>query len=278
MAIPNTPTQFRQSLNFDVPSWLSDRAGKNVGFRILWSIATAIDGVIQYAMDGVEARLPGAGTASALPYIGRDRGIIRGAEETDASYADRLVQWLDYWRAAGNAYVLIFALQAYLPVKAKIKLVTRSSVWYTLDVDGSLSFVKASNWDWDSLSNPERAGRWSDFWIIIDPVNFPKDGQWGDGTSFWGEAPKQVFGSDCTAAVAKSVIDIVSQWKGPHTHFDTLILSYNASQFDPLATPGDPGLPDGWYGVWSRNSGGSQIATRTLDARYWELNPNGPPV
>ena len=272
-----TPTQFRQSLNIDVPSWLSNRVGKTVGFRFLWSLATTIDGIIEYAMQGAQARLPGAGVADALPFIGRDRGIIRGAEETDESYADRLVQWLDYWRGAGNAWVLIRALQAYLPLETRVKLVTRASFWYTLNADGTIEYTQASNWNWDSLSNPERAGRWSDFWIVIDPPHFPTDTLWGDGASKWGEAPLQTFGSDVSTGIAKSIIDIVSQWKGPHTHFDTLILSYDANQFNPLDAPGSALLPDGWYGVWSRNISGSQVATRTLDARYWVLNPNGEP-
>lgn len=278
MAIPETPTQFRESLRFDVPSWLSDRIGKNVGFRILWTLASVADALIQFAMDGAQARLPGAGTGSALEAIGRDRGIIRGADETDESYADRLVEWLDYWRGAGNAFVLIKALQGYLPFDVNVKLVTRSGFWYVLYADKSIEYFKTNNWDWDSNSNPERADRWSDFWVIIDPVNFDKDGEWGDGGSFWAEAPLSTFGSDVVVGIAKSVIDIVAQWKGPHTHFDTLILSHNGSQFDPLAFPGDFGLPDGWYGKWSKNVGGSQVPARTLDARYWVLTPNGNPV
>ncbi len=268
------PLQYRDRLRFEVPSWLSDRPLNTAGFRILYALSAIMDGIVQYALEGFQMRLPGIGSSTALDIIGKDRGIVRGFEETDESYAERLIEWLEYWRYAGNAFVLLKALQTYLPLDTTVKIVTRSGLWYVVYPDRTIEVLKTNNWDWDSISNPDRANRWADFWVIIDPPNFDKDGQWDDAMSNWFERPTEIFGNDAQVAVAKSVMDICSQWKGPHSHLDTLILSYDSSQFDHLAPPLSPGLPDGRYGEWSKNVAGSQVEARTLNARYWVLNPD----
>jgi len=172
---------FRETLRRYVPPWLSDRptSGRTAGFRYLYGLVAILDAGMQFLVEGMQARLPGVGTPTALPYIGRDRRIIRGPHETDADYAARLLEWLDLWRAAGNAYALAKALQAFLaPGHPRIRIVTRSGFWWTLDPSGELSWHLASpnNWNWDSHTHPEHAGRWADFWVIVYRRTSPTTG------------------------------------------------------------------------------------------------------
>ncbi|WP_437875228.1 hypothetical protein [Sorangium sp. So ce513] len=264
---------FRETLRRFVPPWLSDRPGRTVGFRYLYALASVLDAGAEVLVQGIQARFPGLGTPTALPYIGRDRRIIRGPLETDAGYAARLVRWLEYWRAAGNAYVLVLALQGFLsPEHPRIRLVTRQGLWYTLEPSGELLWHRAApnNWDWDSLTHPESAAHWSDFWLIVYPPHFEPDGTWGDGTSAWG--PGDAFGVQTTASNIAAIKAIVRQWKGAHTNCVTLILAYDPTSFDPASPPGAPGMPDGQWGYWSKDDGtGAYVKSRREDARYVEV-------
>ncbi|MGK4001096.1 hypothetical protein WMF31_00625 [Sorangium sp. So ce1036] len=264
---------FRETLRRYVPPWLSDRPGRTVGFRFLYAIASVLDAGAEVLVQGLQARFPGLGTPTALPYIGRDRRIVRGPLESDAAYGARLVRWLDYWRAAGNAYVLALALQSFLyPGHPRIRIVTRSGVWYTLEPSGELHWHRAepSNWDWDSLTHPERAGNWSEFWVIAYPPHYASDGNWGDGTSTWG--PGDTFGVQTTTSNIAAIKAIIQQWKGAHTRCAMFILAYDPSSFDPASPPGAPGMPDGRWGHWSKDDGaGGRVKSRREDARYVEV-------
>jgi len=266
---------FRETLRRYVPPWLSDRptSGRTVGFRYLYGLVAILDAGMQFLVEGMQARLPGVGTPTALPYIGRDRRIIRGPHETDADYAARLLEWLDLWRAAGNAYALAKALQAFLaPGHPRIRIVTRSGFWWTLDPSGELSWHLASpnNWNWDSHTHPEHAGRWADFWMVVYPPHFADDGLWGDGTSLWGE--RKAFGQGTSLANVEAIKALVRQWKAAHSRCVALIFTYDPASFDPTSPPGSPGMPDGWWGRWSKDDGsGGRVRSRRADARYWEV-------
>lgn len=266
---------FRETLRRYIPPWLSDRptSGRTAGFRFLYGFAAVLDAGMQFLVEGMQARLPGIGTATALPYLGRDRRIIRGPHESDADYAARLLDWLDLWRAAGNAYALAKALQAFLaPGHPRIRIVTRSGFWWTLDPSGELTWHRSSpnNWNWDSLTHPENAGCWADFWVVVYSPHFPTDGTWGDGRSFWGE-PK-VFGQDVSVTNAETIRALIRQWKGAHSRCVALIFTYDPQSFDPLSPPGSPGMPDGRWGHWSRDDGaGRRVRSRRADARFWEV-------
>ncbi|WP_437982917.1 hypothetical protein [Sorangium sp. So ce117] len=264
---------FRETLRRYVPPWLSDRPGRTVGFRYLYATASVLDAGAEVLVQGLQARMPGLGTPTALPYIGRDRRIVRGPAESDAAYGARLVRWLDYWRAAGNAYVLALALQGFLyPEHPRIRIVTRSGVWYTLEPSGELLWHRAepNNWDWDSLSHPDKAGDWSEFWIIIYPPHYTADGDWGDGTSIW--EPGEAFGVQTPISNIAAIKALVQQWKGAHTKCVVLILAYDPSSFDPSSPPGAPGMPDGRWGHWSKDDDtGKRVKARRDDARYVEV-------
>jgi hypothetical protein len=265
---------FRETLRHYVPPWLADRPGRNVAFRYLYGIVSVLDAGAEVLMQGLQARFPGLCTPTALPYIGRDRRIIRGPQQTDAAYAAELLRWLEYWRGAGNAYTLALALQTFLyPGAPRVRIVTRSGVWYTLDPDGELTQTRAepNNWDWDSITHPEKAGHWSEFWVIVYPPHFNDAGNWGtsDGQT-WGAGT--AFGIDAASGTVAALRRLIQQWKGAHTRCVCLIVAYDATSFDPSAAPGAPGMPDGHWGRWSKDDGsGGRIKSRRDDARYVEV-------
>ena len=264
---------FRETLRRYVPPWLSDRPGLSVGFRFLYALAAICDGGMQWLVEGIRARFPEVATPTALPLLGRDRRIIRGPEETDAGYATRLIPWLDVWRVAGSAEALTSQLQAFLfPGHPMVRIVTRGGLWHTLTPGAAVQVVQSqpNNWDWDSLTHPENATRWGDFWIIVYEPHYPTDGRWGDGTSFWGE--DKVFGQNTSKANAAALRALVKQWKPAGTRCVNIIFAYNASSFDPAAAPGAAGMPDGRWGFWSKLDGsGNKVRSRRADARYWEV-------
>jgi len=265
---------FRETLRRYLPPWLSDRPGKTVAFRYLYGIVSVLDAGAEVLVQGIQARFPGLGTPTALPYIGRDRRIIRGPEQTDAAYAAELVRWLDYWRAAGNAYVLALALQTFLfPGAPRVRIVTRSGVWYTLEPDGELTWHRAqpNNWDWDSQTHPERAVNWSEFWVIVYPPHWDDAGDWGGGDGqTWGAG--KAFGLDVATGTVEIIKRLVRQWKGAHSLCRMLIVAYDPTSFDPASPPGAPGMPDGHWGHWSKDNGsGGRVKSRREDARYVEV-------
>ena len=276
---------FREKVRSFLPTWLLDRTsiGKTAGFRIIYSFMAILDAGAQVAIEGLQSRMPGLGTPTALPLIGKDRQIVQGPGEYNENYANRLIKWLDYWKIAGNAYSLMIAFQAYLaPNYPMIRLVTRDrpgygSIWYTLNTDGTLDIerVNPSNWDWDSISNPERDGYWSDFWIVAFEPHYGKDGLWGDGNSYWypgADVGKgQTFGQDPTYNSAQLLRSIVTQWKGAHTKCRCMIFSYRSNAYDPALPPGDPLLPDGKWGKYGKDDGsGGRIKSRDETDRYWD--------
>lgn len=259
-----------------VPNWLSNRVGKNNGFKFVYTVALMCDILITLAVEGIYSWFPGyalgsphftVNQASALPLIGRSRGIVQGLGETDESYAARLVGWLQDWAQAGSAEILLKMLFFYLRGAARIRIIDRSGNWVTYD--GSDTIVKqTAAWDWDSISNPERAGYWSDMWIVVYPDQFgQRPGVLGDLTGDDGFGIGQMI----PHISADTVRAILQLWKGAHVFLRAVIFTSDASLFDPL---NPASCPDGQWGCWSnvQNGNGSRVAShRNLSScRYLE--------
>jgi hypothetical protein len=65
---------------------------------------------------------------------------------------------------------------------------------------------------------------------------------------------------------------LIEQWKGPDTKCRMFIFAYDEASFDPSSPPGAAGMPDGYWGFWSKDNGsGGRIKARRSDARYVEV-------
>lgn len=252
-----------------VPWWLSDRrfSGKTVGYRLLWGLISVLDVLLEGLLQGMRAAWPGAGSPAALPYIGRSRGVIRGVADTHAEYAAKLRRWRDRWAIAGSMEWLAREFQDFLGDHPRIRIVSRSGKWLTLEEDGTITRDGAA-WDWDSVSNPERnqpdAPCWSDVWVIVYTSEWiPRQGALGDVTN-----DGFCLGHLATPAWAAELKGVISEG-APHTCVRAVIWTTDEDLFDPDEPSS---LPDGTWGTWSLNVGGSRVKSgRDLTScRYWE--------
>jgi len=260
--------QLRDQLRDFLPWWLSDRHysnGKTVAFRYLWTMVAVLDTYVEVAASGLQAAWPGRGTPTALPYIGRTRGILRGLADTDDEYAAKLRMWLEKWARAGSQEQLAIELHEYLANHPRVRIVNRAGHWVTVNEDGSIETAQAT-FDWDSISNPERAGFWSEMWIIIYPQGYAnRSGTLGDLTGDDGYGLGLMIPQQHTDAVKT----LLSTWKSEHSKVRAVIWTSDGAIFDPTSTTS---LPDGQWGMWSMNVGGHQVLSHrnTATCRYLE--------
>ena len=262
---------FRDSIRTMVPPWLADRFPLPLtnGFRFLYCNAAVLDAFMQVAVEGLRAKYPGIGTPTALPYLGRDRLILRGPDESDAHYAARLVGWLQAWRLAGSAVAVLNQLYDYFSPATPplLRLVTNWGTWYTLAPDGTLTIQRytmgeAAPWNWDN-----RPDLWARCWVIIyspNGVPWGPDRAWGEGGK-WGDGRR--WGTTATRDQVVSIQQIVAQWKGAHALYPNVIISFDPAAFAP---DGSGAQPDGTWGTYYKIVGGVAVPSRYANARYWD--------
>jgi hypothetical protein len=258
---------FRDSIKLISPPWLAGRVTERIGY----AVGLVLDATNDQIREGVRARMPGEGTPDALPFIGNDRQIDRGPRESADSYAARLREAFDTWRAAGSARAMLGQLRAYFLGTASpppIRIVSDRSVWHTIDnVTGIVTkYVPGSglrNWRWDafssSLASPPGSPRWWRAWVVIDSSSGPWEPWYlGDPNVSLGDG--HTLGSTATVEEVTSIRKIVRKWRPANAHLVNVIVTFDAALFDTGNAPGAP-MPDGDY---------DDYAARTLDAAFWE--------
>jgi hypothetical protein len=266
--------QFRDLFRSYTPKWLMDRwvDKRTAGYRVLWSMIAALDVLAEVLFQGVYSWFPGLGTATALPLIGRSRGIVRGQADTIAEYAAKLRGWLSRWRLAGTAEGIARTLHEYLGNHPRVRVVTRSSYWVTINQDGSITRKQGTIgngvWNWDGVSHPERAGFWSEIWIIIYPTQWAHRGNYGDPGQTWG-GDVFGFGHGNDRIEYDAVKALISTWKSAHTRVRAVVWTSDNTLFDPDT---QASLPAGDWGAWGTTGGGARVASgrNQTTCRYWE--------
>lgn len=277
----------RDAVKSFVPNWLSDRLSLRWGFSFIYTVALAADMFVEQLWEGVLAAFPGLGTTTALPLLGRARGLMQGLLESDEDYATRLRAWLDVWPDAGSAEVLLQQIQTFLGDAFVCRLIDRSGNFASIAADGTVTYTIDATWDWDEVGHPERVNFWSDLWIVI----YVNDGRWpvySDLTdpawlAAWGQLNGPGSGHQVTRDVVDGVNTLVASFKGAHNYLRAIIWTNDDAYFVPGALAG---TPDGMFGDWSRNQAGTQIKARTTDnfgtpphvgkyMRYWIPSKGG---
>lgn len=258
-----------------------------------------IDALVEAAYDGVFAGLPGQQDGLAelggfpsldgLPLIGRDRGIRRGLRETPGSYAAALRRWRASKRRAGTGFEILQQVRRVLgPNPPRVRAVASSGVWHTIEPDGTLLLhtpegtgfsytpagvpsalpTPAHPWDWDGAPDLYR------FWLIIYVPTTTTglvdgdDGTLDDGTSFWGRGG--LIGVRSSTALVEQLRGIVDEWAPEGVACPYIIFAFDPASFDP-ETPGPypaAGMPDGHWGRYGRDIGGTYVRARLATARY----------
>jgi hypothetical protein len=272
------------------PVWLRDRPGFRVGYSFLWSIAAVLDTAIELALEGAQAGWPGLGTPTALPYIGRTRGIVRGIGESDAHYARRLRAWLETHGGARTAQMAI-QIHEYLPGNPAVRIIARGrpdvlsgagnwvpasspipAQWVSVDAAGVVT-KSAAAWDWDSVSNPERKHWWSELWIVIYPTPYTvRAGTLGGLTGDDGYGLGLMIPHD----VVDTLRAILADWKGDHTRIRAVLWTSDVTAYNPAGT----GIkPDGTWGEYQLPGSDPRVAGgRDLTVtRYQEPSPGAGP-
>jgi hypothetical protein len=254
---------FRDLYRKLVPSWLQD---PDEGAPLLYSLGAMADVFVERARLGLLARYPQHAPSDALSLIGRDRRIARGIAETDAAYAARLLTWLDDHRVRGNPFALLRQLRAYCQADVRVRTVDARGNWYTIDRDGTRSFlIDGAAWNWDDAD----ASRWSRFWVIIYPTAggepWSEGPAWGDPGLVWGD-PTRTWGTTATPQQVADVRRIVRDWKPAGTRCEHIIIAFDDASFAPDGSSGD--LPDGTWGQCS-TTGSVRAKARLATARYW---------
>jgi hypothetical protein len=268
MALRYPNRGIRNMLNSIVPNWLANRPPFNTGFKILYAIALAFDVLVEIMLQGLYAAMPGKGTPTALGVIGQGRGILQGLTEANSDFATRLRNWLAYWFNAGSGEILAEMLRRFLPGNPQVTIWDRSGNYAISWPNGSTSFGKDTNWNWDGVSNPERSGWWSDIWIAVypDPWVTWEVGGGGGATGWTNNAAKLQWRSN-----ASQWSSTISYNVGDYTvrlGIQYQSLASNNINFPPESNPGqwgisaNPAPPPGGLGI------GHQVPRVAVDGIY----------
>lgn len=274
----------REAVRGFLPYFLAegDDPERNYSWRILWGYVLQADAFLEWVRQGTEAGLPGIGTPTALPKIGRTRRVLRGRAETDESYVDRLTQWLELARDRGKMYGIAREVQHYLgPTSGgeyfEVRCVNRTGTWGILDSSRTWSFLDpgdaAWSWDWDSVSNPERAECDADLWVIVVPPPgsateadppFVEVPAWTVSTTSWGhEAPQEQV---------LAIQGILDDWRAARTRIVATVWAPAVHLGTPVLDPREAGSikPDGTWGKSGLGANGSRTLARPDWMRFWE--------
>ena len=268
------PTQFRNS--YKGPNWL----WRPVIRRVMYALLKPLDQLMEVILQGVSAAMPGFGTPTALPFIGQSRGLVQGESESNASFAGRNVNWLTTFQNDGSDEVLAQQIQDYLGNTPTVRVVNRAGFFVTANPNGTITYATDPAWNWDGVSNPERAGWWSDIWIIVYPAEWATyanatDPAW---VAAWGTTNGFGIGHEVGRVAYDAILALVHQRHAPHTYVQAILWCTDPALFVP-GSLGTAGNPDGTWGNWSKNVNGVQTAARTTKTaggtvRYWHP-PNG---
>ena len=283
-------TGFRDRVKALSPSWLQDGTNE----RELYVYGLGTDAASEKLFQGVRARFPTQAPTSAQDEIGRDRLILRGLSESNLSYGVRLQGAFDAWRYAGSwrgalAQFLGFLLAKTPAVRAVSSRYDHSGGYPATRLDTSWdaypvgrsplaepvhTYVTAAggNWDWDSLSQVLGSWSWWGSFVVLEsaaPNDWAHETTWliGDSTLTIGTLPGCI-GLDVSPNVMASAQGIAAQWKGAHTWIRWIIVSFDATLFDPALPAGGGINPDGLFGHWSKIVGGAYVPARFVNARY----------
>ena len=222
-------------------------------YRLMYSIGMAADAVFEALFAAVMMRFPGKYSAASLGQCGRDRFVFRGVAETDASYAERCIDWLTPMQLAGCPWVTLEQLAHYFTgydvIVDGIQCIGAdgAALRFRIAADGTKS-VDALEWLWDGdiAANPSR------YWIILHvPTTLADDLPTWTGSS-WSGSSELV---DCTVMpfeVAESIRSIVSFYNPPNASCDCIIVIWDEAAWT---------WPDG---TWDKHS------TRNETAAYFK--------
>jgi hypothetical protein len=272
--------------------WLADNGPSDptATGKLQYTFGLGMDVLLDKMWWGIAARFPGIGTPTALPYIAKDRGLVRGLTETDAAFSVRLAAWLDSWQRAGSPRAVLQQVIGYLG-SIRARTVDDSGNWCTyIPGDNPALFGPSTSatgtWDWDAEGDPHPLGQaaWWRWWLIVYSTSASgaswagTEGTWGDG-DVWGDDAKS-WGLGVPPGVASTLkAAIVRTWKRAGSWCRWILVSMSDTLFDPFQVADDIHNPLGDFGHWSKIVNRSYVPARFSNARYCDgVATNGIPT
>lgn len=162
------------------PPWLQNP----VGAAYLQTMGGGLDELVYRSAQAQLLRMPGIGDPSGLYYIGLDRLIPQGPNESNTSYGQRLQAAFDVWQRAGSDWAVLQLVLAFLLPKTPAALVVSdSSVWsyYAANATPATKpplhlrfegqdFAHLHNWNWDGEAfdpHPSGGTAWWRDWLVL---------------------------------------------------------------------------------------------------------------
>lgn len=141
------------------PPWLWGKWGK----RWAYAIGSVLDPLVPQMGDALNCRLVLDAPADALPWIGWERNIDRGPDETDASYRARLQDAWETWKYAGTDWGVA---RVFVALGWSLPSLTATGSWPVGGYSsGHVWIVKQLEW---GLAPPGWETWWPSFWVCLD--------------------------------------------------------------------------------------------------------------
>lgn len=171
---------FRDTFLGVVPPWLRRKNGAN----LIFALGLQMDVMVDALVSGVQLRFPGKFSPESLPFLSRDRYVSRGRYEASATFADRLISWLDDHLTRGGPYAMLRQLQAHFaPNNFKIELIYALGTRYTMAADGGVTIDQVT---WTPPGKPAdtHPDRW---WLFYHAPQFVQTQDWDDVGPTWDD-------------------------------------------------------------------------------------------
>ena len=171
----------RDSVKQMSPPWLANGFAE----KFLYNFGVCADALLEKLNEAVQARMPTKCDVSALPFIGADRLIGQGPNESNANYRVRLQKAFDTWQQAGTRRAVLQQVLGYVANSANVQPYTPAAtivsasasgtyaVWdryfYGDDTAAAPAHVRKApaNWNWDGTYT-----WWDSFLILHFPLVF----------------------------------------------------------------------------------------------------------
>jgi hypothetical protein len=227
-----------------------------------WSLSALLDVFSERARNGMEQRFPSRAGPTALSWIGQDRLISRGRDETDASYAARLRAWRypRGHRIRGSVFGLLEQIDAYFGGGLVLYGIDASGNIRHRAVDDTETYSYGNAWNFDSVAATE----WARQWLVIDASGggplYPQLA-WGDPLLWdgaWGTYTDAVGIQGSTGSDWQAIRNLVvgqHRWLPAGTRAEWLIVAFDLADL----------TPDGTWDAW-----GEYYYDGTTLRTYWQ--------
>lgn len=158
-----------------------------------------------------------------------------------------------------------------------------SSLWYTYaagaDPDAAPTRVfgvtgDVGDWEWDTFTQEASSWMWQECFVIlyaVSPQDFaaPPEWAWGDVDVTWDTLPGS-WGLSVDFDYIENIRVALRLRKAGNTNIRYIIVSFDATLFDPTMPAGGGINPEGEFGDWHIFDGAAWKASRLSEAVYCE--------